>query len=55
MGNIAKQILSSPNPEKEINRLLVLIAQLHKENFKLKSKPNPIVKKRITSICLNQD
>ena len=37
MGNIAKQILSSPNPEKEINRLITTICQLHKENYNLKN------------------
>lgn len=53
--SLAQQILSSNNPEKEVNRLLALIAQLHKENFKLKSKLNPIIKKRIKSVCLNQN
>lgn len=35
--NLAQQILSSPNPEKEVNKLIHLIAFLHKENYKLKS------------------
>jgi len=44
--SLAQQILSSNNPEKEVNRLIATICQLHKENYNLKKQYNETAKRK---------